>query len=266
MEKGEFQALIRQKGAELYRDMSWRQDTRAFFVLVSELMLQQTQVDRVIPKFEEFVATFPDIQVLADASLANVLSLWSGLGYNRRAKYIHDAAKMIMQDFGGKVPAGIEHLQRLPGVGPNTAGAIAVYAFNQPVVFIETNVRTVYFHHFFSGGEKVSDDTLRQLVADTLDYEDPRSFYWALMDYGTTLKKQGAGRTRQSRHYKRQSALKGSVREIRGQIVKVLMGAAMNQGMLQESVDFDDRFAPALDGLMRDGLVVQTGDTLHLTK
>lgn len=266
MEKGEFQALIRQKGAELYRDMPWRQDTQAYFVLVSELMLQQTQVDRVIPKFEEFVATFSNIQVLADASLAEVLSLWNGLGYNRRAKYVHGAAKMIVQDFGGKVPTDTEHLQRLPGVGPNTAGAIAVYAFSQPAVFIETNVRTVYFHHFFPDGEKVGDDDLRQLVADTLDYEDPRSFYWALMDYGTAFKKQGAGRTQQSRHYKRQSALKGSVREIRGQIVKVLMGTAMTQGKLQELVDFDDRFTPALNGLMRDGLVVQTGDVLHLTK
>lgn len=266
MQKGEFQDLIQQKGAELYRDMPWRRDIRPYFVLVSELMLQQTQVDRVIPKFEAFVARFPDEKSLAGASLADVLKLWNGLGYNRRAKYLHDAAKMIVQDFAGEFPVDTENLQRLPGVGPNTAGAIVVYAFNQPVVFIETNIRTVYFHHFFPDGEKVSDKELRELVADTLNQEDPRSFYWALMDYGTYLKKQGTGRLQQSRHYKKQSALKGSVREVRGQIVKVLADADMDRKMLQKRVDFDGRFKMALDGLLRDGLVVQTNDILHLTK
>ena len=266
MEKGEFQELIRTKGAELYRDMPWRRDTRPYFVLVSELMLQQTQVDRVIPKFEAFVTAFPDVQTLAKASLADVLKLWNGLGYNRRAKYLHDGAKMIVADFAGEFPVIEEELRRLPGVGPNTAGAIRAYAFNQPAVFIETNVRTVYFHHFFPDGDKVSDTQLREIVTATLDQENPREFYWALMDYGAWLKKQGAGRLQQSQHYSKQSALKGSVREVRGQIVKVLANTDMSQEDLQKSVDFDDRFVIALEGLVRDGLVVQTNGVLHLTK
>jgi A/G-specific adenine glycosylase len=264
--KVEFQELIRQKGVELYRDMPWRRDTRPYFVLVSELMLQQTQVDRVIPKFEVFIAAFPSVQMLAQASLADVLKLWNGLGYNRRAKYLHDAAKMIVTEFGGEFPETEEDLRRLPGVGPNTAGAILAYAFNQPAVFIETNVRTVYFEHFFPEGDKVDDKQLREVVVATIDHENPREFYWALMDYGSWLKKQGAGRVQQSRHYTKQSALKGSVREVRGQIVKVLAKKAMSQKSLQKSVDFDDRFILALDGLLRDGLVVRTGAILHLTK
>lgn len=258
--------MIRQKSVELYRDMPWRRDTRPYFVLVSELMLQQTQVDRVIPKFEAFIAAFPSVQALAQASLADVLKLWSGLGYNRRAKYLHDAAKMIMKEFAGEFPENEEALRKLPGVGPNTAGAILAYAFNQPAVFIETNVRTVYFEHFFPEGDKVDDKKLREVVAATLDHDNPREFYWALMDYGSWLKKQGAGRLQQSRHYTKQSALKGSVREIRGQIVRVLTKEAMREEALQESVDFDDRFTLALDGLLRDGLVVQTDGVLHLTK
>jgi A/G-specific adenine glycosylase len=246
--------------------MSWREDTRPYYVLVSELMLQQTQVDRVMPKFHAFIRRFPDEAALAGASLSEVLVLWSGLGYNRRAKFLHEAAKMVTTDLNGKFPSDYENLVRLPGVGPNTAGAILAYAFNQPVVYIETNVRTVYFHHFFGDGDKVTDAQLRQLVEETLDRENPREFYWALMDYGSYLKKQGAGRIRQSTHYKKQSALKGSVREIRGQIVKALAVRDMMPHDLQKTVDYDERFAPALAGLVADGLVMETDGRLHLTK
>jgi len=146
----EFQELIWKKGRELYRDMPWRQDTRPYFVLVSELMLQQTQVARVIPKFEAFIARFPNEKILANSSLTDVIQLWQGLGYNRRAKYLHDSAKMITHDFGGIFPEDEADILRLPGVGKNTAGAILVYAFNHPALFVETNTRTVFIHHFFA--------------------------------------------------------------------------------------------------------------------
>ena len=246
--------------------MPWRADTRPYYVLVSELMLQQTQVDRVIPKFNAFIAAFPSETALGQASLADVLVLWQGLGYNRRAKYLHDAAKMITTEYAGVFPATYDELMRLPGVGPNTAGAIMTYAYNQPTVFIETNVRTVYFEHWFAGQDSVSDTELRTVVAATLDHEHPREFYWALMDYGSWLKRQGAGRLQQSKHYKKQSALKGSVREIRGQIVRVLSASDLSLEGLRQEVVHDDRFDSALGGLLRDGLVSQTGDTLHLTK
>jgi A/G-specific adenine glycosylase len=261
-----FQSLIWQKANELNRDMPWREDTRPYYVLVSELMLQQTQVDRVIPKFEAFIQRFPNEAHLAAASLADVLTLWSGLGYNRRAKFLHEAAKKIVHEYAGVFPDTIEKLLTLPGVGPGTAGAIAVYAFNQPVVFIETNVRTVYFHHFFEIGEKVSDTQLLPLIKETIDSEHPREFYWALMDYGTWLKRNGAGRITQSKHYTKQSALKGSVREVRGQIIRVLTLGDRTLESLENEVSQDERFTPALGGLLRDGLIEKTGNVFHLTK
>lgn len=266
MNKYEFLELLDEKSRPLYRDMPWRRDTRPYFVLVSELMLQQTQVDRVIPKFEAFTERFPNEIALAQASLSDVLALWNGLGYNRRAKYLHDAAKMIMADFAGRFPDTIDELKKMPGVGPNTAGAIMAYAFNKPAVFVETNVRTVYFHHFFTDSDKVSDEELKQALEATMDRDSPRDFYWKLMDYGSWLKKQGAGKIRLSAHYVKQSPLKGSVREVRGQIIKALTGSDLYAEELQKSVTVDDRYEKALSGLKNDGLVMQTGELLHLTK
>ena len=266
MNDQDFQEQVWRMGQELYRDMPWRQDMRPYYVLVSELMLQQTQVDRVIPKFNAFIARFPDEAALAMASLAEVLTLWNGLGYNRRAKFLHDSAKMIISDRGGIFPESYDELIWLPGVGPNTAGAILNYAFNQATVFIETNVRTVYFHHYFPEGDKVSDTQLHPLIERTLDQENPREFYWALMDYGSWLKRQGAGKINQSRHYKKQSALAGSVREIRGQIIRELAAGDMTHDQLQRAVTVDERFERALAGVVRDGLVSQRNDVLHLTK
>jgi len=266
MRDDEFRELIWQKGKELYRDMPWRRDTRPYYVLVSELMLQQTQVERVIPKFEAFIAASPDEKTLAQASLAEVLMLWQGLGYNRRAKFLHDAAKMIVDELAGSFPSTAEDLLKLPGVGKNTAGAILAYSFNQPAIFIETNVRTVYLHHFFPNGEVVDDKEIARLLETTIDRKHPREWYWALMDYGSLLKRNGQGRLRQSKHYIKQSPLKGSVREVRGQIIKALAARDMAEIELRQHLKADERFAPALAGLVRDGLVMRSATKLHLTK
>ena len=266
MDYSEFQRMLAQRGEELYRTMPWREDTRPYYVLVSELMLQQTQVPRVVPKFEAFIARFPDERALATATLADVLKLWQGLGYNRRAKFLHEAAKMIVQDFNGKFPASEADILRLPGVGKNTAGAILAYAFNQPAIYVETNVRTVYIHHFFADNFAVDDKEIIELLEVTIDRENPRAFYQNLMDYGSWLKAQGVRNVSQSRHYKKQSPLKGSVREVRGQIIKVLAGGDMSKSALHERLAADERFAPALQGLVRDGLVANRGGILHLSQ
>ncbi len=247
----------------MYRDMPWRQDTRPYYILVSELMLQQTQVDRVIPKFTSFIAQFPDEETLAKASLADILRAWQGLGYNRRAKFLHEAARHIVAV--GKFPDNESDLILLPGIGKNTAGAILAYAFNKQALFIETNVRAVYIHHFFVDSNQVDDKEIHKLLEQTIDREHPRDFYWALMDYGSWLKKQGIGPNRSS-HYKKQSPLRGSVREVRGQILRELTDTKMTVTRLKKEVDADDRFDRALAGLIADGLVSQKGDKLHLTK
>lgn len=246
--------------------MSWRQDTRPYYILVSEIMLQQTQVDRVAPKFEAFIREFPDERSLAVASLADVLRLWSGLGYNRRAKFLHEAAKYIVNECKGVFPRTREELLGLPGVGPNTAGAILTYAYNEVAPFIETNVRTVYIHHFFEDGDKVSDKEIMTKLTETIDREHPREFYWGLMDYGSMLKRQGFGRLAQSKHYKKQSPLKGSVRETRGALLRALARGPQDIARLKRVVVDDERFIPALEGLMKDGLITKNDSLFQLSQ
>lgn len=259
----EFRRLLRQQGEELYRDMPWRRDTRPYYVLVSELMLQQTQVDRVIPKFNAFIMRFPDEQALASASLADVLRLWQGLGYNRRAKFLHEVAKSIVSM--GTFPDGESELVQLPGIGKNTAGAILAYAFNRPALFIETNVRAVYIHHFFANMDIVDDRDIMQILERTMEYEHPREFYWALMDYGSWLKKQGVI-TGRSRHYKKQLPLNGSIREVRGKIVALLSVSDIVADTMSGYFDGDMRYTPAINGLIKDGLVMETNGRYHLAK
>lgn len=265
MEYSDFTNLVWEKGRELYRDMPWRRDTSPYAILVSELMLQQTQVPRVIPKYQAFMERFPTIAALAEAPLADVIREWQGLGYNRRAKYLHLAAQQVMRDFGGTMPSEYAELKKLPGIGPGTAGAIMTYAHDHPIAFIETNVRAVYFYHFFALRDDVRDSELLPIIEATLDYEHPREFYWALMDYGTQLKQNGSMvRNNQSRHYKKQSAFGGSLRQVRGQIIAQLSKKDMTGAELRDALQADERFEPAIDGVVRDGLITQTGDRFHL--
>lgn len=266
MQNVEFQKLLKRKGRQLYRDMPWRRDTRPYYVLVSELMLQQTQVARVIPKFAVFIASFPDVQTLANASLADVLRAWQGLGYNRRAKFLHEAAKRIVDEFGGRFPDTAVDILSLPGVGKNTAGAIGAYAFNRPELFIETNIRTVYIHHFFDDVFDIDDTVIRQKLAATIDREQPRDFYWALMDYGSSLKASGIKNISQSRHHKTQSPLDGSIRQVRGQIIRRLSQADTDETTLRLDLQADERFEPALEGLQKEGLITINDGHVHLTK
>ncbi len=260
----EFKEAVWEASRSLYRDMPWRRQTDPYYVLVSELMLQQTQVDRVIPKFEAFLQAFPTIETLAQASLSEVLTQWNGLGYNRRAKFLHEAAKKVMTDFNGVIPDTLTELVSLPGIGPNTAGAILNYSFNQPTVFIETNVRTVLFYHFFKDSQLVSDAELKVLVEATIDQEHPREWYWALMDYGAFLKRQGAGAIDKSKHYKKQAPLKGSLREVRGKIIRALSQRDWNVSELRQEMPQDERFEIALTALKAEGMVQQSRSLLHL--
>lgn len=247
------------------RDLPWRQSEPdgsfdPYKILVSELMLQQTQVNRVIPKYQAFMQAFPGVEQLARAELGEVLVVWSGLGYNRRAKFLHQAAQTIVEQT--TFPTTLNMLTKLPGVGVNTAGAIMAYAYNQPVVFIETNVRTVYIHHFFAD-ESVADTDLTPVIEASLaaNQRDPRGFYWALMDYGTHLKQTVGNVSRRSKHYTKQSTFNGSLRQIRGQVLKQL---AMSNKTKRQLAIADDRLPQVLEQLAKEGLITKHGQTFKL--
>ncbi len=249
-------------------DLPWRLPAKdgsfdPYRILVSELMLQQTQVQRVIPKFQSFIAQFPSFEALAGATLADVLKAWSGLGYNRRAKYLWQAAQMVATEYQGKPTPDRQRLERLPGVGPNTAGAILAYAYNQPVVFIETNIRTVYIHHFFAGAEKVTDRELTDMVAQTLP-DNPRQWYWALMDYGTFLKQTVGAQLHKVHGYKPQSKFEGSKRQIRGQVLRILGADRASPAALKRQLP-DERLQDVLDDLEREGLIEKSKTYYRLT-
>ena len=239
-------------------DLPWRipqadGSLNPYKVLVSELMLQQTQVARVIPKYEAFLVRFPTIESLAEATLGEVLMQWQGLGYNRRAKFLWQAAKLIFER--GEFPTSLAELLELPGVGINTAGAIQAYAFNQPAIFIETNIRTVYIHHFLQQAEAIPDSTIRNLLQQTMDTDQPRDFYWALMDYGAWLK--ATVRTNsQSKHYVRQTKFEGSKRQIRGQVIRALTTQPMSRAQLYAQVS-DSRLNGVLRELETEALIVK---------
>ncbi len=232
-------------------------------ILVSELMLQQTQVSRAAPKYLEFIRQFPDFHSLARAPLHQVLAAWNGLGYNRRAKYLHDSAKTVVVRYDAVLPAALDKLQELPGVGHNTAGAILAYAFNQPAVFVETNIRTAYIYHFFPDAGNVTDKAITELLAVTLNKEEPRQWYWAVMDYGAFIKRSVGNVSRLSLSYKKQSAFLGSKREIRGQVVRLLLDGPLKKHRLAEAVP-DMRLPAVLHELEHEGLVVRKGGRYQL--
>lgn len=200
--------------------LPWRKTKNPYKIWVSEIMLQQTQVDRVVPKYKAFIKKFPTVRALAQASLRDVLLLWQGLGYNRRALYLKRGAEEIIQKHKGAFPKTVKELETLSGIGHYTARAITTFAYNEPHVFIETNIRTVYLHHFFPKKEKVLDTELLPYIEKTLDFKNPREWYAALMDYGSYLKKTFPNPGVRSTTHVKQVPFKGSLREVRGAILR----------------------------------------------
>lgn len=226
----EFQKIIWQHYNVNGRIFDWRGVDDPYKVFISEVMLQQTQTARVAVKYPEFILHFPDFATLAQAPLKEVLLQWQGMGYNRRGMYLHRAAQIIMQQYAGMLPHDPESLDALPGIGAATAASICAFAFNRPTIFIETNIRAVFIHFFFHGKEKVHDKELMPLIEAAVDLDNPREWYYALMDYGVFLKKSLINPSRKSAHHTKQSKFEGSDRQIRGMILKKLTNA-------QESVD-----------------------------
>lgn len=259
MQKATFQKKIWEFYKENGREFPWRNTSDPYKILISEVMLQQTQTSRVLPKYEEFLKRFPKIENPAKASNEEVLRAWSGLGYNRRALYLKRAAEILVRDKfslslrakrGNLTP---EFLQTLPGIGPNTAGAIFVFSTNNPHVFIETNIRRVFIHEFFKDKEKISDKEILKLIEQTLDKKKPREWYYALMDYGAYLAKTEVNPNRKSKHYVRQSKFEGSVRQTRGQILKILLDQSKIPLIdLEKQFENKEYFQKALNQLQKE--------------
>jgi A/G-specific adenine glycosylase len=244
-------------------DLPWRPQGKAplnpYYVVVSELMLQQTQVVRVIPKFTLFIELFPNWEALARAPLSEILTVWQGLGYARRAKFLQAIAFNVVNIYKGELPKRIAELEQLPGIGAYTARAIATFAYNHSCALIETNIRTVYTHHFFSHTHTIHDTDIHACVEQTLFVNKPREWMYALMDYGSHLKSQGISYNARSKHYVKQKPLAGSVREVRGYILKLLTEkkyCTATDIQKIESIFDTKRVCAALEGLVKDSLIV----------
>ncbi|WP_437178027.1 adenine glycosylase [Eggerthella sinensis] len=257
MGRDEFVELVRSEGERLYRVLPWRCIDDPYAVLVSEVMLQQTQVARVEKHWTRFLGLFPTIDALAAAGTADVLAQWQGLGYNRRALALKRAAEVCAAERGGKLPDTAEELEALPGIGPATAAGVMAFAYNRPSVYIETNVRTVFLHELFPACDKVSDRQLAPLVAATCPEDDARAWYYALLDYGAHLKTLVANPSRRSAHYTRQSAFEGSRRQKRAELVRIVLAEpGIGADELAERLDVFERAAG------RDGVDAATFDSI----
>lgn len=240
-------------------NLPWRKTSDPYKIVVSELMLQQTQVVRVLPKYKEFLKQFPTVRRLAAAPLGDVLKAWQGLGYNRRAKFLWLTAQSVVGEHKGKFPTTFGGLKGLPGIGHYTAGAVMNFAYNEPYPLIETNVRTVYIQHFFHNENVVADSELAPIIDQTLDRSNSREWNWALMDYGVHLKTTVGNASVQSKAYKKQSMFKGSDREIRGAVLRVLSIAPQtNSTLTKELKNIEkNRLQLQLETLLSEGLIVK---------
>lgn len=259
-----FKATVRAFARTYFRSFPWRDTTDPYRILVSEIMLQQTQTDRVVPKYRNFIKRFPTVRALAKAPLADVLREWNGLGYNRRAKLLHACAKEVVTAHKGKFPRTHDGLVRLPGIGPYTAGAVLAFAFNIPHPVIETNIRTVYLYHFYPDDEGVTDRELMVHIERTIDRKDVRRWYAMLMDYGSWIKKHHGNHNIRSRSYAKQSKFKGSTRELRGKILRALGMRSMTTTVLRKAVGAISELPVQLKALRAEGLIERRGGSWQL--
>lgn len=272
-----FVTLVAEKGQELYRDLPWRRTHDPYAILVSEVMLQQTQVPRVVPKYEEWMAAFPTFAALSSAPLEPVLSAWQGLGYNRRAISLKRAAEEVVARWGGEPPADEAALRTLPGVGPATAAALLAFAWECPAIYVETNVRSVVLHELLGDRVDVLDCEVRTLVSAAMDeairqHLSPRGWYYALLDYGAYLKRTLPNPSRRSKHHTRQSRFEGSHRQRRAWLLRAVLASpgllageyARDLGVAERSAGreppTEGEVLAILESLAGEGFLVRDGD------
>ena len=240
------------------RSFSWRETSDPYHILLSELMLQQTQTERAAPKYAAFIERWPDFNALSEAPFSEILILWKGLGYNRRAMALKQIALIAVRQYGGTLPRIYDELLKLPMVGPATASAVLAFSYNQPALYLETNIRRVLLHFFYQNEEKVHDRELYKLLEAVQVREDPKSWYYALMDYGVLLKKMVKNPNRRSAHYTKQPAFENSNRQIRGQILTVFTEKGLvSKKELYSFLNFpQENINKCLSALQKEGFVV----------
>lgn len=271
-----FRERIREQGRLHRRDLPWRYIEDPYAVLVSEVMLQQTQVKRVLDYWPRFLATFPTIDALAAAGTSDVLEQWQGLGYNRRALALKRCADICAAEHGGRLPQTADELVKLPGIGPATAAGVVAFALDRPALYLETNVRTVFLHELFPGEEGVKDAALIPLVELACPADGVRDWYYALLDYGAHLKATLPNPSRRSAHHTRQSAFEGSRRQKRAELVRIVLaagpegidaaeaGALLNETERRAGRDGvgDEEIASIIDDLASEGFFKRVGELL----
>lgn len=242
-------------------ELPWRKTTDPYKILVSGMMLQQTQVERVIPYYKQFIKKYPSVRTLAKAPLSDVLKAWQGLGYNRRAKFLHGASKYIVEVYGGKVPQDALDLESIWGIGPYTARAVMTFAHNHNAIFIETNIRTVIIHHYFKDDEGVTDEKIAEVLQKVLPKGRAREWYSALMDYGAHLKRSGVQINKKAKGYLKQSTFTGSNRQARGAILRELSKTPhMKKRILKLLGEGrEEQLETALEKLLKEGMIQRRG-------
>lgn len=225
--KQSFQSEIWNYYSQNRRSFPWREDIFDYGIFVSEVMLQQTQAGRVVDFYLRFLSKYPDFAALAKADTRELLSLWKGLGYNRRALNLRAAAQEIVERHKSALPQTVEAMDDLPGIGRATASSVLVFAKNLPIPFIETNIRRVFIHFFFTTAEEgsVVDSEIMKLVTETLEERDARDWFYALMDYGAMLKSKFGNANKKSKMYGKQAKFEGSRRQVRGWILDEVIKA-----------------------------------------
>lgn len=255
----EFQHTIFSWWEKNKRDLPWRRTHDPYRIFISEIMLQQTQVSRVLPKYQEFLDLFPTVSALAQASPAGVLRVWKGLGYNRRALYMLKTARIIRDKYNGHFPSRYELLITLPGMGVYTARALLVFAYKQDVAMVDTNIRQIITHFFFR--DTPQRPAVIQSAADAL-VPKGKSWEWhqALMDYGALA--MSNAKCQMINKKKKSIPFRESNRFYRGRIIDQLrLGNTSRSALIG---DFQKRYAKSraflsavISGLEHDGLLVR---------
>lgn len=248
------------------RTLLWRKTRSPYQIVVSEIMLQQTQVERVKRYYPRFISVFPNWETLARAPLKKILTEWQGMGYNRRALYLMELAKTVREKYQGKLPKNTADLIGLPGIGKATGGAIQAYAYNLPSVFVETNIRRVFIHFFFKKRGLVDDSDIFSLVAQVIDLKNPREWYWALMDYGNMLARKEINPNRKSKHYIKQSSFEGSTRQMRSLILKMLLRSPLTFKRISGEIKKKELLLKKiLRDLIAEGLIKKKGPSYRIS-